>query len=95
MLRLASGLLIVPVVGRSGILGALTMVSGHAGRFDEARVREEIEKSEGRLRFLTDAKTGVDHGEVIFIAVGTPPDEDGSADLKYVLAVATSIGRPL
>lgn len=45
----------------------------------------------GRVKFTTNAEAGVEHGEVIFIAVGTPPDEDGSADLKYVLAVATSI----
>ncbi|MVW76073.1 UDP-glucose dehydrogenase family protein [Pseudomonas xionganensis] len=47
--------------------------------------------AEGRLRFTTDAAQGVAFGEVQFIAVGTPPDEDGSADLKYVLAVATTI----
>ena len=46
-----------------------------------------------RLEFTTDAAHGVKHGEVIFIAVGTPPDEDGSADLKYVLAVATTIAE--
>ncbi|MBL4630561.1 MAG: UDP-glucose/GDP-mannose dehydrogenase family protein [Paraglaciecola sp.] len=45
----------------------------------------------GRVDFTTDAARGVEHGEVIFIAVGTPPDEDGSADLKYVLAVAQTI----
>lgn len=45
----------------------------------------------GRVSFTTDAKAGVEHGEIVFIAVGTPPDEDGSADLKYVLAVASSI----
>jgi UDPglucose 6-dehydrogenase len=45
----------------------------------------------GRVDFSTDAARGIDHGEVIFIAVGTPPDEDGSADLKYVLAVAKTI----
>ncbi len=45
----------------------------------------------GRLRFTTDAAEGVKHGELQFIAVGTPPDEDGSADLKYVLAVAETI----
>lgn len=45
----------------------------------------------GRLRFTTDAKFGVEHGLIQFIAVGTPPDEDGSADLKYVLAVADTI----
>lgn len=46
----------------------------------------------GQLRFTTDARAGIDHGEVIFIAVGTPPQEDGSADLQYVLAVARTIG---
>ena len=45
----------------------------------------------GQLNFTTDAALGVAHGEVQFIAVGTPPDEDGSADLKYVLAVAETI----
>jgi UDPglucose 6-dehydrogenase len=47
----------------------------------------------GRLNFTTDAVEGVKHGLFQFIAVGTPPDEDGSADLKYVLAVAESIGK--
>jgi UDPglucose 6-dehydrogenase len=47
----------------------------------------------GRLSFTTDAKAGVDHGQFQIIAVGTPPDEDGSADLRYVLAVAGSIGE--
>ena len=47
----------------------------------------------GRLLFTTDAKAGVDFGEIQFIAVGTPPDEDGSADLQYVLAVAQSIAE--
>ncbi|MDE2406465.1 MAG: UDP-glucose/GDP-mannose dehydrogenase family protein [Xanthomonadaceae bacterium] len=47
----------------------------------------------GRLRFTTDAAGGIDHGEVVFIAVGTPPDEDGSADLQYVREVARTIGR--
>jgi UDPglucose 6-dehydrogenase len=47
----------------------------------------------GRLSFTTDAVEGVNHGLFQFIAVGTPPDEDGSADLKYVLAVAESIGK--
>lgn len=46
-----------------------------------------------RLTFTTDAATAIAHGQVIFIAVGTPPDEDGSADLQYVLAVAETIGR--
>lgn len=48
---------------------------------------------EGRLAFTTDSAEGVKHGQVIFTAVGTPPDEDGSADLKHVLAVATTIGQ--
>lgn len=46
---------------------------------------------EGRLRFSNDAAQAVAHGDVQFIAVGTPPDEDGSADLQYVLAVAQTI----
>ena len=49
----------------------------------------------GRLRFTTDAAQAIEHGDVVFIAVGTPPDEDGSADLKYVLAVARTIGKHL
>lgn len=44
-----------------------------------------------RLRFTTDAESGVKHGDLIFIAVGTPPDEDGSADLQYVLTVAETV----
>uniref|UniRef100_UPI0030F448D0 UDP-glucose dehydrogenase family protein n=1 Tax=Paraglaciecola sp. TaxID=1920173 RepID=UPI0030F448D0 len=47
--------------------------------------------AEGRLIFTTDAKAGVEFGDLQFIAVGTPPDEDGSADLKYVLKVAETI----
>ncbi len=53
----------------------------------------EKNTSEGRLTFTTDAKTGVNFAELQFIAVGTPPDEDGSADLKYVLQVATTIAQ--
>ncbi len=48
-------------------------------------------RAAGRLQFTTDPKVGVDYGLFQFIAVGTPPDEDGSADLQYVLAVAESI----
>ena len=47
----------------------------------------------GRLDFSTDAAQAIAHGDVVFIAVGTPPDEDGSADLQYVLHVARTIGR--
>src|SRR5580698_2525743 len=47
----------------------------------------------GRLEFTTDPARAVDHGLFQLIAVGTPPDEDGSADLRHVLAVARSIGE--
>lgn len=47
----------------------------------------------GRLHFTTDLRTCLDDVEVVFSAVGTPPDEDGSADLKYVLAVARTFGQ--
>ena len=52
-------------------------------------------RAEGRIHFTTDMAEAVDHGEVIFIAVGTPSKEDGSADLQHVLAVASQIGRHL
>ena len=52
-------------------------------------------RAAGLLDFSTDAAAGVAHGEALFIAVGTPPDEDGSADLRHVLTVAASIGRHL
>ncbi|WP_137922183.1 UDP-glucose/GDP-mannose dehydrogenase family protein [Hydrogenophaga sp. 2FB] len=47
----------------------------------------------GRLHFTTDIDRAVQHGTIQFIAVGTPPDEDGSADMRYVLAAARSIGQ--
>ncbi len=47
----------------------------------------------GRLQFTTDAAQAVKHGTIIFIGVGTPPDEDGSADLQYVISAARTIGR--
>jgi UDPglucose 6-dehydrogenase len=50
-------------------------------------------RSAGRIAFTTDVEQGVAHGMVQFIAVGTPPDEDGSADLQYVTAAARNIGR--
>ncbi|WP_432239662.1 UDP-glucose dehydrogenase family protein [Herbaspirillum robiniae] len=50
-------------------------------------------RAAGRLQFSTDVAASVAHGDVQFIAVGTPPDEDGSADLQYVLAAARNIGR--
>lgn len=57
----------------------------------EEIVRQNVEA--GRLDFSTDIQQGVLHGDVLFIAVGTPPDEDGSADLRHVLDVARQIGR--
>ncbi|WP_110691138.1 UDP-glucose dehydrogenase family protein [Salinicola endophyticus] len=57
----------------------------------EALVTENV--THGRLTFTTDAREAVAFGTLQFIAVGTPPDEDGSADLQYVLAVARSIGE--
>jgi UDPglucose 6-dehydrogenase len=57
----------------------------------EGIVRSNIEKK--RLSFASDIKEGIDGSEVIFIAVGTPPGEDGAADLKHVLKVAKEIGR--
>jgi UDPglucose 6-dehydrogenase len=57
----------------------------------EAYIERNVEA--GRLEFTTDAKKAVDHGLFQFISVGTPPDEDGSADLKHVLAVARAIGE--
>src|SRR3954468_24322893 len=50
-------------------------------------------RAAGRLHFSTDVAASVAHGALQFIAVGTPPDEDGSADLQYVLAAARNIGR--
>ena len=47
----------------------------------------------GRLQFTTDVDLAVQHGTLLFIGVGTPPDEDGSADLQYVVAAARSIGQ--
>jgi UDPglucose 6-dehydrogenase len=50
-------------------------------------------RATGRLRFTTDAVAAIAHAQMLFIAVGTPPDEDGSADLSHVLAVARTIGQ--
>lgn len=57
----------------------------------ESIVKHTVEA--GRLAFTTDTQEAVAHGSLQFIAVGTPPDEDGSADLQYVTAVARSIGQ--
>ena len=53
----------------------------------------ERNQKEGRLSFTTSIEDAIKNAEVVFIAVGTPPGEDGAADLKYVLQVATLIGR--
>ena len=57
----------------------------------KSMIRRNVEKN--RLVFTTDLKEGIEDSEVIFIAVGTPPGEDGSADLRHVLDVAREIGR--
>jgi UDPglucose 6-dehydrogenase len=61
----------------------------------EPGLKELIQRNHeaGRLRFTTDIEASVDFGDLQFIAVGTPPGEDGSADLRYVLAAARNIGR--
>ncbi|RZT04496.1 UDPglucose 6-dehydrogenase [Duganella sp. CF402] len=62
----------------------------HEPGLDEVVARN---RAAGRIQFSTDVAASVAHGEVQFIAVGTPPDEDGSADLQYVLAAARNIGK--
>ena len=57
----------------------------------DVMVKRNFDK--GRLKFTTNAEEGIRHGLFQFIAVGTPPEEDGSADLSHVLAVAETIGR--
>ena len=59
----------------------------------EALLKRNVEK--GRLNFTQDIKKAIDGSEVVFIAVGTPPGEDGKADLKHVLSVASEIGKVL
>jgi UDPglucose 6-dehydrogenase len=62
----------------------------HEPGLDEVVARN---RAAGRLTFSTDVAASVAHGDIQFIAVGTPPDEDGSADLQYVLAAARNIGK--
>ena len=50
-------------------------------------------RAAGRIHFSTDIQAAIAHGDIQYIAVGTPPDEDGSADLQYVLTAARNIGR--
>lgn len=69
------------------------LLQGHIPIFEpglEDIVKECV--AQERLHFTTDAKTAVDFAEIVFIAVGTPPDESGAADLQYVLQVAESVG---
>ena len=67
---------------------------GHVSIFEpglSSLVREGMEC--GRLRFSCDEKLAIQHGQVLFIAVGTPSDDDGSADLRYVLSVGDAVAR--
>ena len=61
----------------------------------EPGLKEVVQRNAaaGRLQFTTDQVAAAAHGTLQFIGVGTPPDEDGSADLQYVLAAARNIGR--
>jgi len=65
--------------------------------FYEPHLEELVKNNvkEGRLRFTTDIKEAVDHGRILVIAVNTPQDHDGSADLKYVMEVAHNIGKAI
>ncbi len=73
----------------------IAVLQGGGVTIHEPGLEPMIRRNEaaGRLRFTTNIDEAVAHGKVQFIAVGTPPDEDGSADLKYVLAAARNIGR--
>jgi UDPglucose 6-dehydrogenase len=73
----------------------IDLLNGGGVPIYEPGLKEIIERNvdAGRLTFSTDIAASVAHGSVQFIAVGTPPDEDGSADLRYVLAAARNIGR--
>lgn len=67
--------------------GQITIYEPGLEKLFERNLKEE------RLTFTTDIKKGVNHGEIIFLALPTPPGEDGSADLQYVLGVSEDIGR--
>ena len=72
------------------------MQAGEVSIFEPGLERIVVNNADsGRLSFTTDVQQGVNHGEVLLIAVGTPAEEDGSADLRFVLAVAEDIGRYL
>ncbi|KWF72288.1 UDP-glucose dehydrogenase family protein [Burkholderia pseudomultivorans] len=73
----------------------IDILNGGGVPIHEPGLKELIDRNRAsrRLQFSTDIEASVAHGEIQFIAVGTPPDEDGSADLQYVLAAARNIGR--
>ena len=73
----------------------IDILNGGGVPIHEPGLKELIDRNRasGRLQFSTDIEASVAHGDIQFIAVGTPPDEDGSADLQYVLAAARNIGR--
>ncbi len=73
----------------------VSMLQGGEVPIHEPGLAELIRRNAAasRLQFTTDAAAAVAHGTLQFIGVGTPPDEDGSADLQYVLAAAANIGR--
>lgn len=73
----------------------IARLNGGAVPIHEPGLNELIARNRaaGRLSFSTDVAAAVAHGEIQFIAVGTPPDEDGSADLRHVLQAARNIGR--
>ena len=71
------------------------MLKGGGVPIHEPGLDEMVQRNvaAGRLHFTTDIDAAVAHGTLQFIAVGTPPDEDGSADMQYVAAAARNIGR--
>src|SRR5204862_6721337 len=73
--------------------GKIAILEGGGVPIHEPGLSEMIARNvhAGRLRFTTDLDAAVAHGLLQFIAVGTPPDEDGSADMRHVIAAATSI----
>jgi UDPglucose 6-dehydrogenase len=73
----------------------IAILNGGGIPIHEPGLQEVIDRNRdaGRLSFSSNVKHAVEHGEMLFIAVGTPSDEDGSADLSYVLAAARDIGR--
>ncbi|RQZ29352.1 UDP-glucose/GDP-mannose dehydrogenase family protein [Burkholderia sp. Bp9090] len=73
----------------------IDILNGGGVPIHEPGLKELIDRNRAsrRLQFSTDIEASVAHGDIQFIAVGTPPDEDGSADLQYVLAAARNIGR--